>query len=117
MRLLRIRYVYGTTFLLLQMRQPEQLHYVQRMAARHDEAATGDSANSAKGRWSDGRALGFLPAVAKQWLHSGGGAAPDPRHGENGSHQHDNDNNNINYLCFASSQYSPHVQGDADKQL
>ena len=54
-RLLQIRYVYGTSFFLLQQRQLEQLHNVQRMAARHDEDATGGSTTPPKG---DGQIAG-----------------------------------------------------------
>ena len=84
------------------------------MAARHDEAAMGDSTTPPK---EDGQIVG--PKDPSQLSQNNGsiqgGGTSDLRHGESGCHRHD-DNNNINYLCFASSQFSPQVQGDADNK-
>jgi len=54
-RLLQIRYVYGIAFFLLQQQQPGQLHYAQRMTARHDEDATWGGTTPPKG---DGQIAG-----------------------------------------------------------
>ena len=108
-RLLQIWYVYGTTFFLLQQQQPGQLHCAQRMAARHDEDATGDSTTPPK---RDGQIAGpeDTSQLSKYNGSIEGGGAPDVQHEGRDCHRHE-DNNNIN-LCFPSLQIAAQVQGD-----